>query len=85
MWRRVHVQGSNPNRAEANAAPTSSIDLVKVTPQNHSNRFPNPGKGWMIEGCAASWFRGIMLDCEVLAGRFVFPWGGLRAEDAGSD
>ncbi len=31
------------------AAPASSIDLVKVTPQNPPTRFPNPGKGWMIE------------------------------------
>ena len=28
---------------------TSSIDLVKVTPQLCPNRFPNPGKGWGIE------------------------------------
>ena len=43
--RRVQVQGSKPNRAEANAAPTSSIDLVKVTPQLYPNQFPNPGWG----------------------------------------
>ncbi len=41
----MQVQGNKSNRAQSNAAPTSSIDLVKMTPQLCPNRFPNPGWG----------------------------------------